>query len=78
MKRAVCPRVKTPKPCESAAWSEDIFDNGGSWPGKDFLYDTVDFYYKLSKKCKTMIENYVQGAIRFFLISRSFIIDLKK
>jgi hypothetical protein len=64
--------------CESVAWSEVIFDNGGSWPGKDFLYSTVDFYNKLSKECKTMIENYVQGAIRLFLISGSFIIELKK
>jgi hypothetical protein len=59
-------------------WSEVIFDNGGSWPGKDFLYDTVDFFNKLSKESKTMIENYVQGGIRFILISGSFIIDFKK
>jgi hypothetical protein len=69
MKRAVCPRVKTPNPFESDASSEVIFDNGGSWPGKDFLYDTVVFFNKLSNDGNTMIENKVQGAIRFILIS---------
>jgi hypothetical protein len=38
----------------------------------------VEFFNKLSKESKTMIENYLQGAIRFILISGSFIIDLKE